>query len=437
MNWREFRNIKSNKVLVWRIRQDGETYHTESGHLDGAMQAFADRPGDKGKPTTKAYVDATNNCVFAIDREIRKKTEHGYIEYIDGKALSEQVNAIDFNQDLPKRFCSYKPQTSIEDAALIKLYKAGRARYTRKMDGFAHIAYHNVNGWEIYSRRMDKVGDKFPNHISALKETNYDVGTILIGEMVCMISGKEHFKSISRICRSLPEEARKLVNDKEVPEPKFVIFDILFHNSIDLKNTSYDDRAALWNNIISLNSSTDEMIVSIDYHKVTPETWQQTAKDNNWEGFVVTDGDAIPGDKHYSFDGDSKRPLGSWKLKPVITEDVVVYAGLYGTGKRLGKIGALFVKQVDPETGIYFDCGKVGSGFSEQDVEDFTELCGKLSVPIIEKDKDIKNVDLQSEGQIVIELEFSERLEESNKFRFPVFIRIRDDKASLECIANV
>jgi len=197
MSWREFRFVRKGKAdLVWMIKQDGSSYVTRHGQLDGKLQEHSDTPGSKGAEGTQAYVDEVNNCQFHVLREIRKKTENGYIEYIDGVPTQEQISSFSFGNFMPKTFCAYKPQTSITESALTKLHKAGKARYTRKMDGQMHLAVHHTWGWEIYSRRMDLSSDRFPNHIEALKTTPYGKGTILVGEMVCADGGKENFKSI-------------------------------------------------------------------------------------------------------------------------------------------------------------------------------------------------------------------------------------------------
>ncbi|HEY1645738.1 MAG TPA: hypothetical protein VGF75_05190, partial [Candidatus Saccharimonadales bacterium] len=126
--WREFQfaRSKTQAPLVWKIKQDGASYSTTHGILGGAMQDFSDTPGDKGKAETKAYVNAVDNCAFHVEREIRKKVEHGYVEYVDGKPVTEQVSEIKFDKALPKNFCSYKPQTDIDPKALEKLHKTGK-----------------------------------------------------------------------------------------------------------------------------------------------------------------------------------------------------------------------------------------------------------------------------------------------------------------------
>ncbi len=440
MTWREFRFTSGKKVLVWEICQNDESYETKHGQLNGAMQTFSDRPGDKGKENTKAYVNAIDNCTFHVEREIRKKIEKGYVEYLDGKSVADQVTELKFDQFLPKNFCSYKPQTSIEEVTLQKIHKSGKARYSRKYDGMAHLAVHHTHGWEIYTRRMDLTTERFPLHLQELKSSNFKVGTILIGEMVCQrADGTDDVKAISRICRSDPDEARKLIASQEVPEPLYVIFDILFHNGKDLKNISYDERSKLWKifPIVGVKFTNAEFLIrSVDFFDLSPETWQQKAKDNGWEGFVITDGSAVPEDKFYSFHGEAKRPKGHYKLKPVYEDDVVIIAATVGTGKRLDNIGALHVKQIHPVTRQWMYCGKVGSGMTGQDLQELEVLFQKSNLPLLNKDKEVEKLDLNSEVGIVCQIEYGERQPGTQKFKFPVYLRVRDDKTIKECVAQ-
>jgi ATP-dependent DNA ligase len=428
LNWKEYRR----KNLYWKIRQDGDTYYTEHGQVGtDNPQTFFDTPGPKGKENTKAYVNAIDNCAFNVDREIRKKVEAGYLPYIEGEDLLADNfvgEEIYFDQKLPKNFCGCKPQTSIEQSKHEKIFKAGNARYSRKYDGQGHVACKHTWGWEIYTRRMDVATDIFPLQIEALSKLDFEVGTIIQGEMVCITNGKEDFKQISRYCRSDAPVARKLVEDKEVAEPTFLIFDIVFHNGNSLKNTSYDNRRKLYNNI-DLN-----LIKAVQLENVSPENWEHIAKTNGWEGYVVVDGSGSPGEKFYSFDGDAKRPNTSWKLKPIYTEDVVVYAGVKGSGKRLGKVGAVLTKQMHPETKEWFKCGKVGSGFTEEDIDIIGNKLLELNLPLYDDEKKDKNL-LDYSG-FVVEIEYSERQPGTNKFRFPVFTKIHEDKTPKECFAQ-
>jgi ATP-dependent DNA ligase len=439
MNWREFRHGKGTKVQVWKIRQDGEYLYTEHGQLGGAQQNFSDRPGPKGKEGTKAYVDGVANTTFHVEREIRKKLEHGYIEYVDGKPTSEQVTEIRFDRPPPKNFCGYKPQTDIKPEALAKIHKTGKARYTRKYDGMRHSAVHHPTGWEIYTRRMDLASERFPKHIEELSKTDFGVGTLIEGEFVCYDKNdkdKENFKAISSVCRSLPEETRKIIADGLVPEPAFIVFDIMFLNGESLQDKSYDDRAKLIKDRFAPAVRREALLASVDYHDVTPDTWMKIALERDWEGFVFTDGSAVPGNKFFSFDGDAKRPKGHHKLKPVYEDDVVIFAAEVGTGKRLDTIGSLCVKQRHPETGKWFYCGKIGSGLSDQHIKDLEVEFKEHNIKIFSSEKEVEKLDIENDDGLVCMIEYSGRQPKTSKFRFGVFMRRRDDKAAHECVAQ-
>ena len=438
--WREFRLTKNKKTLVWKIKQEGEKYTTQHGMIDGAQQEFSDVPGCKGKENSKAYVNAIDNCAFHISREIRKKQENGYIEFINGQPTSIQVTSLDFNECLPKNFTGYKPQTSIEPAALEKLHKAGKARYTRKYDGNQVIAYRNNYSWDIYTRRMDLTTERYPKHIEALDKTSFGPGTILECEMVVFDKNNvDDFKAISRLGRSDPEVARKLIEDGEVNEPNLIVFDILFYDGSDLKASSYDNRRAILEKHIEQLGTPDseEKYNIIDLsrlYNVNPGNWEKIAKEKGWEGFVVTSGDLAFGDKFFGFDGSPQRPKGSWKLKPVYEEDINVYAAVEGNGKRLGKIGALLSSQRHPETGEWFKTGGVGSGTTDNDLDVLEKLFKENNLPIYKSEKEDK-AELGNKG-IPCMIECSARQPGTNKFRFPVFIRIHSDKTPDECYAQ-
>jgi ATP-dependent DNA ligase len=430
--WREFRAPSSkSKDKIWKIAQDGNTFYTRHGIVDGAMQEFSDVPGAKGKEGTKAYVNEVDNCAFHISREIRKKMEHGYLEVIDGKVSEETITSISFDKYLPKNFCPCKPKSSIEPKNIEKLCKKGKARFSRKYDGMNHLAVHHTWGWEIYTRRMDLATERFPKHVEFLSTTSFGSGTILSGEMLCENeNGTDNFKNISRICRSDPPEARKLVEDKEVPESTYQIFDILFSGGKSLEDTTYDNRRKLYDTI------NNDLVRAVKLEKVDHTNWESTAKSNGWEGYVLVDGESTPGSKFFSFNGEAGRPSGHSKCKPNYTTDAICFGATAGSGKRLNTVGAIFIKQRHPITKEFIFCGKCGSGMTEESTAELERLCKKHNLPIVEKDKEIEKVDIQNNNGFVVELEYGERQPGSNKFRFPVFMRIHGDKTPEECYAE-
>lgn len=85
-----------------------------------------------------------------------------------------------------------------------------------------------------------------------------------------------------------------------------------------------------------------------------------------------------------------------YKVKPTETHDVKVIGYQEGTGRNKGRLGALITP-----------LGKVGSGFTDKDREQLTKES------IIGKVIEVKSMELTKTG----------------KFRFPRFIRVREDKS--------
>lgn len=434
--WQEYRLVKRGRVQVWKIRQDGDFFVTQHGILDGGQQEFRDRPGEKGKAGTKAYLSAEDNCRFNIEREVRKKVENGYREWKDGEWVGEErKEEILWDQPLPKNFCASKPKTSIDETALLKLEAHGRLLLSRKVNGFCHIAAHHQYGWRIYSRRMDDVSQHFPLHLERLREIeSFGVGTLLVGEVVVWDKDeKDDFKAVSRFCRSLAPEARKLVSDGEVDEPYFIVFDCLFFNGEDLRDKNYHQRMNLWREEL-LPLSRFVRPIGLIYSAAA--TWIALVKEKGWEGLVAIDTSTAPGDKFYSFTGKAERPNCSFKLKPVWTEEVAVIAGSPGQGKRLDGMGAVHTAQRHPATGEWFYCGKVGSGFTEEDLVEIEALAKEKGIDILKKDKEVELLSLNDTAKFTIEIEYRDRQPGTNKFQHPVFMRIRSDKGPEECIAQ-
>lgn len=459
--FREFRKEtgRNSRPNVWFTgidQSDPEVVITRWGLLDGAMQETRDRPGPCGVEGNADYQDAKAYAIFCMNRDIRKKTEQGYVEWVDGQPISKVATTIDFALRLPKNLTFYKPQTKIDDKKLVKLYQAGRAIWTLKRDGMMHVAVRSNGAWEIYSRRMDPATEKFPHIVASLDRLRLPDNSILLGEMVLLKDdGRDDFKGVGRICRSDPDLALayqglgqfpKDHGDKSVlGKAAYYVFDVAFLNGQDgvrekevkkrlkvLRDMFATFDPELSQNVTGQGASERDMMAEskrrermLRVHHVaplkifhaSPGTDLDLAKRLRVEGFVVMDSDAIYGDKGYSFDGKAQRPDGIWKRKPKC-EDEFIIVGLYdGTGKNMGKLGGFYIEQIHPSTGLRINCGKCGGGLTDDQRGVFTasNVIGRT-----------------------IKVEFDSRQPEKDgvyALRFPVFKGFSDKKPE-ECIAQ-
>lgn len=405
---REFRKYtnRNTRPQVWFISVDPknpESYIVKWGLLYGALQETSDSPGACGDPSHSDYQTAEQYVQFCIDREIRKKLESGYIEYIDGKPTATVATEIDFNSLLPKNLCFCKPKKEVPDKIFKLLEKEKRAIWTLKRDGMMHPAIKRDGKWEIYSRRMDLATEKFPHIIESLNKLVIPDNTILLGEMCLLKSdGTDDFKGVSKICRSDPDLALAYQGFADFPKRKkdetvigkicYYVFDIAFYDGNDLISSmpvkerlgiireifkQFDDRIkistgrnASLNDLLQENKIREGILRKyylgpIKIYKTDTDSDLELAKKLKAEGFVLLDADACYGDKSYSFDGKAQRPDGIWKRKPKYEEEFVITGVYEGTGRNRGVLGGFTIKQIHPETGDWIDCGKCGGGFTD------------------------------------------------------------------------
>jgi len=458
---REFKKTtgRNKRPVVWRAfidAKDPTTYVIQWGLEDGAIQETRDSPGTCGVEGHSDFQSAEDYAVFCMNREIRKKTEQGYIEYINGKPVDDVASAIDFTKPLPKNLCFYKPKKEIAEKSVIKLDEEGRAIWTLKRDGMMHISVRRDGEWEIYSRRMDLVTESYPHIVEALESLDLPDNTILLGEM-CFLNddGSDNFKNVSKICRSksdlalayqgLQDFQKRKQGEPTLGKVSYYVFDVAFYAGRDLiSNEPVRRRLVVLKEIFEklddrLKVSTGrkaprELIIResrlregmLRQRFIAPvKIYQTTAKEDlalakhlKAEGFVLLDAEAKYGDRAYSFDGKAQRPDGIWKRKPKYEDEFIITGYYEGTGRNRGKLGGFTIEQVHPETGERIDCGKCGGGFTDQQREELFNDDNLL--------------------EQTIKIEFDSRQPENNgifALRFPEFKGFADKEPD-ECVAQ-
>jgi len=450
---------RNKKNQVWYIgidQKDKISYIIKWGQIGGNIQMTSGRPGSCGVKGHIDYQSPEEYVIFCMEREIRKKEEQGYVEYINNKPVKKVITSIDFSKPLPKNLCFNKPVKDISEKKLNSLSKKNKIIWTLKRDGMMHIAVKAKGIWEIYTRRMDLATDKFPHIVNALNELKAPNNSIFLGEMVYLkLNRLDDFVSTSRICRSDVDLALAYQGLGKFPKDfkeknilgkmRYYVFDVAFLNSKDIITTyPVSKRLELltkyFSNIDSLNITTgigttseimdkewqlrsdmlwNKYIAPLQIIKTNVEEDLELAKSSNIEGFVILNIDAKYGDKAYSFDGKAQRPDGVYKRKPKWEEEFIISDVYEGSGKNRGKLGGFFIEQIHPKTGDKILCGKCGGGFSDKQREDFWNKRNEL----------IGNT---------IKIEFDSRQLPKNgsyALRFPVF-KYFSDKVPNECIAQ-
>jgi len=124
------------------------------------------------------------------------------------------------------------------------------------------------------------------------------------------------------------------------------------------------------------------------------------------------------------------------KFKPTMEPlDLVITAAEWGDGKRTGLLGAFEVSVLDEETGDYLPVGKVGTGFTDEDLKNFTEMLK----PLI-KSQGGKRVEVEPRVIITVayqEIQKSPKYRSGYALRFPRYVGLRTDKEEPDTLSRL
>lgn len=285
-----------------------------------------------------------------------------------------------------------------------------------KYDGERMLIH--FDGPNIYctSRRISKktnefteLQDKLQDLVKVYRQSNLNLKYTVLD---CECYSKD-WSTIVGILHSLPERAKELA---KINIPHFAVFDCLFYDGVDLRNSQYCGRLCYAIEIIQkINYEPLHLVqfMNKDYKpssKLTDwlpisskEDWQQCMENaikSGFEGVVIKSVNR----KYYE-------KGASLKCKKFETLDVVVYSYKPGNGKYANMIGALEIGYYEPTTDSIIRIGNVNCS-TDEEREKWTTNWESMKYSVIEvKCQEITNKSL----------------------RHPVYLRLREDKNYKEC----
>jgi ATP-dependent DNA ligase len=245
--------------------------------------------------------------------------------------------------------------------------------------------------------------------------------------------------------------------------PCLIAFDILELNGENLRDRRYEKRleiltevvkgnssvntiytfsaqkCPLWSNdcwprCINLNISTgicgDKLCNQALEHKTRFPTIDLTPLD--YYNFLVSSGAEGVMIKDPNSPYREGERTNEWlKLKPAKDDDVIIVGVTVGKGRRAANFGALILAQY--ENGILREVG-TSSGFTDEEQKTLLSTLESIKSPVPTlvnyKSRDVL---FWVRPEIVAQIKYHERTEKG-KFRWPAFIRVRDDKKAEECL---
>jgi len=145
----------------------------------------------------------------------------------------------------------------------------------------------------------------------------------------------------------------------------------------------------------------------------------QAALDAGHEGVMLKNPDSL-----YS---PGKRGKNWLKVKPIMeTLDLVVVGADWGEGRRANLIGSYLLACYDTDTGEFLEIGRVGTGITDKQLAELTELFSQYII------SEVGSV-IELKPAVVFEIAYEE-IQKSKHYasgyalRFPRLVRVRFDK---------
>ncbi len=302
----------------------------------------------------------------------------------------------------------------------------GEAAFEIKLDGIRIQPHKEEDEIFLFTRRMEDYTDMFPDLEDAVRDSIKPDQAIVDGELVAIDkeSGKPMpFQEVLRRRRKYDIEDAA----KEIPVHIY-LFDVLLSGSETLLEESYQNRRDELEDIV--DSTEKVRLVDSRVLKELEEIgeFREKAISKGHEGLLAKNLDST-----YRA---GRREFAWLKLKAEVeTLDLAVVGAFAGKGDRAGTFGSYLLATKDSESDKLKTVSKVGSGFTDEELEDLTERFEDLRV-----DEKPGNVDAEIDPdywfkpQEVFEINYEEIQKSPTEahtsgygLRFPRYVSIRED----------
>ena len=311
-----------------------------------------------------------------IERAYNISSDLGRVANVVAEKGLEGINKFQVMIFEPIRPMLAERLSSIEEI-LEKL--GGKCVAEYKYDGERVQAHKKRNEVALYSRRMERISDQYPDAVELIRSSVNAEEAILEAECVAMdIETSEllPFQELMHRRRKYGvEEAME-----QYPVSLFM-FDALYVDGKDLTLEAYPSRRTQLEKAIKENDRVKpaKQIKTSSLKEL--EKFFEEAIEDGCEGLIC---------KSVGMDSVYQAGARGWmwikykrdyKSEMTDTVDLVVVGAFHGRGKRAGTYGALLLATYNHETDTFETVTKLGTGFTDEDLKKLPELLRKHLVP--------------------------------------------------------
>ncbi len=361
-----------------------------------------------------AIAEAFRVKVELVERAYMLTSDFGFVAKIAKLEGDEGLSKVKIQVGKPIKPMLAQMAANVREA-LIEM--GGEAEFEIKYDGARVQVHKDGDKVVIYSRRLENVTKSIPEVVERVKNALKPEKVIVEGELVAVGEGGR-----PRPFQYVLRRFRRKYNIEEMIEKiplELNLFDVLYIDGESMIDVQLIERRKTLESIVETNEWIKVAENLITKNPEEAEEFYQRALELGHEGLMAKRLDSVyePGNR-------GKKWL---KIKPTMENlDLVIIGAEWGEGRRSGVLSSFLLGAYDPVRGDFVPVGKVGSGFTDEDLIEFT----KMLKPLIKKEHG-KFVEI--EPKVVIEVTYQE-IQKSPKYesgfalRFPRFVVLREDK---------
>jgi DNA ligase D-like protein (predicted ligase) len=282
-----------------------------------------------------------------------------------------------------------------------------------KIDGTRCIAHVRNGVVLLQNRRLVDITYRYPEIVGSLARGR---DCVLDGEIAVLTGGRPDFSALAM----REHQTRKMKIDylSEAQLASYIVFDILRSGGEDVMDKPLSERKK----ILKEELAEDDIVSVIDFFPEKGEAYFGAAVKLGLEG--------IMGKKESSVYRPGIRSSDWIKIKRSLTVDMVVGGYIPGKGNRESFFGGLLVGAYDRGNLVYV--GRVGSGFSEKELETVTKSFQPVPESPFSNPPPTTGV-VWLKPEVVVEVTAMEVTHDGH-LRAPVFLRLRDYKEPQDCL---
>ncbi len=320
--------------------------------------------------------------------------------------------------------------------------KLGKCAVERKYDGLRMQLHKQNDKVEIFSRRLERMTQMFPEIVAGVRKQVKAKDAILEGEALAYneVAGEYYPFQLT-----MQRKRKYGVKEKAEEYPlNLFAFDVLYADGEDYTRHPYHERRKRLEKLIAAGSviRLSEMTITDDPKRL--EEFFEESIEKGMEGIVAKDLNAQyeAGARKFAW----IKLKRSYKGELADTVDLVIIGYFLGKGMRAKfKFGGLLCAVYDEKEDMFKSITKIGTGFSEEQMKQFEEMLGKIKVEhkIARVDSDIKP-DFWVDLKYVVAVAADEitrspthtagKTKEDSGYalRFPRMMELREDKSPEE-----